>query len=192
MPSTPSDQAKDQDRHWSQLMAATQAGDRHAYARLLREIAPMVRALARRRLAEPDAVEDVVQDTLLTLHRVRHTYEPGRPFTPWLAAIAQRRALDALRRRGRVNAREVHDAAGYETFPDPRANKEAEDGLALQSAAGLIETLPPQQRQALELVKVHEMTLIEAAAASGQSVASLKVNVHRAIKRLRKLAGRDE
>lgn len=189
MSAPPSEQAKAQDRRWSQLMAAAQDGDRRAYAELLQQVAPLVRVLARRRIADEDAVEDVLQETLLTLHRVRHTYDPARPFTPWLAAIAQRRALDALRRRGRVRSRELRDDARYETFPDALANKEAEDGLALQSAAGLIEALPPQQKQALELIKVQELSLIEAAAVSGQSVASLKVNVHRAIKRLRKLAG---
>jgi RNA polymerase sigma-70 factor (ECF subfamily) len=52
--------------------------------------------------------------------------------------------------------------------------------------------LTPKQKEALELVKLREMSLAEASAASGQSVASLKVNVHRAIKRLRALAGRGE
>lgn len=52
--------------------------------------------------------------------------------------------------------------------------------------------LTPKQREALELVKLKEMSLAEASAASGQSVALLKVNVHRAIKRLRGLAGGSE
>src|SRR5258708_6752361 len=74
-------------RSWAALMAAAQDGDRQAYARLLREILPFVRAVAGRRHGTPDRVEDVVQDVLLTVHRVRQTYDPGLPFEPWLAAI---------------------------------------------------------------------------------------------------------
>lgn len=118
------------------------------------------------------------------MHRVRHTYEPGRPVKPWLAAIVGRRAIDALRRRGRVGASEQHDEIAYETYADPAANQ-LEAGEAARTLAGMMGDLPPRQKEALELVKLKEMSLAEASVASGQSVASLKVNVHRAIRRLR-------
>ncbi|MBY0335907.1 MAG: RNA polymerase subunit sigma, partial [Acetobacteraceae bacterium] len=86
------------DALWSGLMAAAQGGDAAAYERLLREVAPFLRAIARRRIADPAEVEDAVQDTLLTLHALRHTYDPARPLRPWLAAIAERRAVDRVRR----------------------------------------------------------------------------------------------
>jgi RNA polymerase sigma-70 factor (ECF subfamily) len=178
-----------QDRMWSGWMAAAQDGDKAAYARLLADVTPFVRVLVRRRCADPDRAEDVVQEVLLTLHRVRHTYDPARPFTPWLAAIAGRRSIDALRRRVRLAAHEAHDPYAYETFADAGANKEMEAGDAAQALAGLIATLPPGQREALELVKLKELSLLEAAHISGQSVAALKVGVHRAIKALRLKAG---
>lgn len=189
MPAEPTERAKAQDRRWSTLMAAAQSGDGRAYAELLEAVTPFVRVLAGRRISDTDAVEDVVQETLLTVHRIRHTYDPRRPFTPWIAAIADRRSVDAVRRRSRLADREKQSHPAYETFPDPAANKQVEAVSALAAASALIEALPAQQRQALELVKVQEMSLVEASAASGQSVASLKVNVHRAIKRLRRLTG---
>ncbi len=186
-----SQRALAQDRAWAARMAAAQDGDQRAYAELLAEAAPFIRALVRRRIAEAELVEDVVQDVLLTLHRVRATYDPARSFSAWLAAIASRRAIDALRRRGRVRAHETFDDTGYETFADPRANKE-DAGAATQAVAALLAQLPPKQRQAVELVKVKEMSLNEAATASGQSVGALKVNVHRAIMALRaRLSGQD-
>ena len=172
------------DERWSELLAAAQAGDADAYRAFLTAAAPFVRALAGRRVASEDAVEDVVQDVLLTVHRIRHTYEPGRPVEPWLAAITARRAIDALRRRSRLQARELHHPIAYETFADPTAN-ERETVVEADALGRLIETLPPGQKQALELMKLKQMSLAEASAASGQSVSSLKVNVHRAIKRLR-------
>jgi RNA polymerase sigma-70 factor (ECF subfamily) len=181
----PTDDAHAQDRAWSRLMAAAQGGDGAAYADLLRQATPLVRVLVRRRFADPTACEDVVQDVLLTLHRVRQTYDPHRPFTPWLAAIAARRCIDALRRRGRLAAFETHEDGLYETYADPSANKEVEAGHAQEEAAVLLATLTPGQRQALELVKLKELSLAEASTISGQSVGALKVNVHRAIKALR-------
>ena len=63
----------EQDREWSRLMAAAQDGDRACYERLLREILPLLRSIAGR-WHRPDRAEDVVQDILLTIHRVRHRY----------------------------------------------------------------------------------------------------------------------
>jgi RNA polymerase sigma factor (sigma-70 family) len=187
-------------------MRAAQGGDPRAYERLLREITPVVRAVARRVCSERRDLEEIVQDTLLTVHRVRHTYDPGRPFTPWLAAIASRRSIDALRRRGRIarhelSAEEIGSRTGHEsalevgesvvqadeTSVEVTANRELEGIRVAQELEALLRRLPARQREALESVKLKEMTLAEASAASGQSVGALKVNVHRAIKTLRRL-----
>lgn len=172
-------------------MAAAQDGDQVAYARLLREAVPFLRAIVARQHRAPDRVEDVVQDVLLTVHRVRHTYDPARPFTHWLATIAHRRSIDALRRRGRGAANEVWDERAYETFADPLANKPEEARDAAEAIRPALAALPPGQREAIELVRLRELSLEEASKASGKSVAALKVNVHRALKSLRaRLGGR--
>jgi RNA polymerase sigma-70 factor (ECF subfamily) len=170
-------------------MAEAQAGDGAAYARLLREILPYVRAIVRRHHSAPDRLEDVVQDVLLTIHRVRHTYDPSRPFSAWLGAIAHRRSIDSLRRKVRTDASETFSPVAYETYADPSANKEIsahEDNAVLTDA---IATLPPGQRQAVELLRLKEMSLAEASEASGQSVGALKVSLHRAIRALQKILG---
>lgn len=181
------------DHDWSILMARAQGGDRVAYRRLLEEVTPYLRALAARRHRDPSDAEDAVQDVLLTVHAIRHTYDPARPFGPWLVAIANRRIIDRLRRQGRTRSRETALKAEHETFPAPQANipEEMSDRRALQEA---VTNLPAGQRQAILLVKLKEMSLKEAAAASGMSVASLKVATHRALKNLRKMLakGNDE
>ena len=185
MTTDPTSQQRDQ--AWSQLMRAAQSGDRAAYEKLLGEISPLIRALVRRHCSNRADIEDMVQDTLLTLHRVRHTYDPGRPFCPWLAAIAWRRSIDALRRRIRVSKYEIANQGVYETFSDAAANSDLEGVRSAEEVEDLLQLLPPRQRDALQALKLKQMTLAEASLASGQSVAALKVNTHRALKRLRML-----
>ena len=93
--------------------------------------------------------------------------------------------LPASELQRRIRAREVSDPAAYETFADPAAKQEEATGAA-DSVSRMIGELTPKQKEALELVKLKEMSMAEASAASGQSVAALKVNVHRAMKRLQR------
>ena len=189
--STKRDPARRSDRtlDWSICMARAQAGDREAYQRLLEEITPYLRSLAVRLIRDWSDVEDAVQETLLTLHAVRHAYDPMRPFGPWLVAIAKRRIIDGLRRRGRSASRETSLEVEHETFAAPETNfqESASDGRALRAA---LEGLPPGQRDAIRMLKLEEMSLKEAAAASGLSIAALKVATHRGLKNLRRIFGR--
>jgi RNA polymerase sigma-70 factor (ECF subfamily) len=168
-------------------MRAAQSGERTAYERLLRDVTPFIRSIVRRHCNNRADIEEMVQDTLLTLHRVRHTYDPARPFGPWLAAIASCRSIDALRRRVRVSKFEAPEDGAYETFADAAANSDLEAVRSSEEIAQMLGRLPPKQREALEALKLKEMSLAEASVSSGQSVAALKVNAHRALKALRAL-----
>ncbi len=173
---------------WSALMARAQDGDRPAYRALLEDMTPYLRSLAARCFNDPRDIEDAVQDVLLAIHIVRNTYDPARPFGPWLVAIANRRIIDRLRRKARDKSREIALAAEQETFQLDAANLQTTSRTAPPDAALLreaIERLPLEQRQAVELLKLREMSLKEAAAVTGRSVAALKVATHRAIKNLR-------
>src|SRR4051794_10749198 len=86
-------------------MRSAISGDDAAYHRLLKGVAPVLRAAARRGLARAgqpvDQSEDIVQDILLAVHLRRHTWDANAPFAPWLFAIARNKLIDSLRRRGR-------------------------------------------------------------------------------------------
>jgi RNA polymerase sigma-70 factor (ECF subfamily) len=168
-------------------MARAQDGDRGAYRTLLQNIAPYLRGMASRYFKDQSDTEDAVQDVLLTVHSIRHTYDPGRPFGPWLVALANRRFIDQLRRQTRARLREVDLSAEYETFLPAAANFHNEDAPAAEAALhAAITALPHDQREAISLLKLKEMSLKEAARASGRSISALKVATHRAIKSLRK------
>jgi RNA polymerase sigma-70 factor (ECF subfamily) len=174
---------------WSHLMGRAQQGDRDAYRRLLTEITPYLRALARRNGVMPAEVEDAVQDILLTVHTIRHTYDPSRPIGPWLVTIARRRIVDRLRGRQRRAAVEAPFEKSHETFATPEANL-YEPSLESGGLRQAIERLPAGQRRAIILLKLREMSLKEAARESGMTATSLKVAAHRGLKALRKLLGR--
>lgn len=167
-------------------MAAAQAGDRRAYERVLSESVALIRAVARHQGVAFDALDDVVQETLLTVHRVRHTYDPARSYDAWLAAIARRRAIDALRSHGRRARREVSDEHAYALLTDhDDASLDSERTQNARQLRAAIAELPPGQREAVEQLGLKERSLAEAADVTGRNAGALKVNLHRALKALR-------
>jgi RNA polymerase sigma factor (sigma-70 family) len=179
------------DADLASLMRAAQAGDAAAYLELLKIVTPYVRRVVayRRGFAGREDVEDLVQDVLLSLHAARATYDPQRPFTSWLMAIVRHRLADGARRHARTTAHEVAADGDRVTFPDSSTNTGRGprlDAFALKQA---IQSLPPGQRDAIELLKLQGMSLNDAAATTGSTVGALKVATHRALATLRKLLG---
>ena len=172
-----------------ELMRRAQTGDAAAYAELLKEAATVLRRVIRgRRTGLNDGdVEDLIQETLLALHNVRATYDPARPFMPWLLAIAHNRFVDGARRYFRKGAREVQIDEQSVTFTLPDTNNIEEAFEEYQALRQAIQELPWGQRAAIEMLKLQEMSLKEASEASGISIGALKVATHRAMNALRKL-----
>jgi RNA polymerase sigma-70 factor (ECF subfamily) len=182
------------DAEWAALMLRAQDGDKDAYRVLLQAIVPYLRAIARRYLGHGEDAEDAVQDVLMVVHGIRHTFERGRPFKPWLGTIASRRCIDLLRRRSHRARHESSDVidADYYANGDPGPD----DVLAREQAASRVRTavdgLPPRQRDAIAMLRLQELSLNEAAEHTSQTVGSLKVACHRALGSLqRALTGKD-
>ncbi|MBS6438307.1 MULTISPECIES: sigma-70 family RNA polymerase sigma factor [Pantoea] len=167
-------------QHWPLLMARAQAGDKAAYNQLLKAMVPAIRALVRKKIADDALVEDVIQETLLAIHRVRHTYDPRRPLLPWVAAIASARAIDALRQRGRQHEVQDEDVLHRQTT-ETNETDAGED--ALNDCLG---ALPARQRQIVESVHLREQSLAQAAAEANLSLSAVKSLLHRAMLNLRK------
>jgi RNA polymerase sigma factor (sigma-70 family) len=182
------------DSHRSSLMAAAQAGDRTAYETLLRECVPIIKMVARRLRVPEDQADDVVQEVLLSVHHARQTYDPTRPFTAWLQVIAERRAIDHLRRGNRQRRREVDAPLAYENHADPAADpsRGVRDSDGARSADRMIADLPERQREAVQHLVLGDRSLSEAAALTGRTPGALKVNLHRALKALRAKLGQGE
>lgn len=161
------------------LARAAQGGDRKAYSLLLSICVTWLSRYYARRIA-PAQLDDLVQETLLAVHRKLSSYEPARPFLPWLAVIARYRWIDALRKSYRNEETTIQ---GYEFSEAP----EQEVVMAKISLETLFALLPQGQSQAIELVKIKGLSIREAAEKSGQSEALVKVNIHRGLKKLQTL-----
>ena len=185
--SGPTGDAGADDRRLTRLMVAAQAGDRGAYRLLLGQCIPIIARTARQYRVPPDRVDDVVQETLITIHHARHTFDPDRSFSAWLRTLAHRRAIDLIRRETRIRQREVYAPMAYENHAD--INEHLGGDLAYLGASGqlpqLVKVLPPRQREAVEQLAFKQQTLSEAAAATGRSAGALKVSFHRALTALR-------
>lgn len=156
------------------LMRSAQAGDQGCYRVLLGVARDWLARYFTRRIA-PALIDDLVQETLMSLHAKRATYDPARPFYPWLAAIARYRWIDALRRMSSDTQLEESSAVVAS----------GEDGvLARLSLSALLTRLPTAQANAIPLTRVEGKSVAEAARICGQSEALVKVNVHRGLKRL--------
>ncbi len=156
-------------------MAAAQAGDANAYRTLLGELVPWLRRYYARRLP-PGMTDDAVQDVLLAIHEKRHTYDPARPFGPWLAAIARYKWIDRLRSL---------KAEAAEPLDENIGTRDHEDAVIAGSTfQQLLAELKPPQADAIRLVKVEGYSVEEASQATGQSISLVKVNIHRGLKRL--------
>ncbi|MEO8595758.1 MAG: sigma-70 family RNA polymerase sigma factor, partial [Candidatus Solibacter sp.] len=120
--------------------------------------------------------DDLLQETWLRIHQVRHTYRPGEPVLPWLYAIARHIRVDHYRKALRSESRERSLAEGREVAQPPAGIDDLESLLA---------TLPESQREVIAMLKISGMTVEEVARATSSSVGSVKQKAHRAYQKLR-------
>ena len=160
---------------WGSLMVAAQNGHGGAYRRLLGEVSSWLTLYFRRRLPLGD-VDDAAQETLLAVHRRRHTYDPQYPFGPWLAAIAKHKWVDQLRSLERRLDEELPDNL---SVGDHEASV-----ISASVLARLLEELRPAQAQAILLVKVQGYSIADASGETGLSPSAIKMNIHRGLARL--------
>jgi RNA polymerase sigma-70 factor (ECF subfamily) len=171
------------DRQLSELMRRAQDGDRHAYETLLIEVIPLVRGFARRRVRQADWLEDIVQETLLAIHRDRHSYDPTRPFLPWMYAIARHRLLDFVEKQRR---REENESPGQDGLDEvAAASTIVERGTRAGFLRDALALLSMKQREIIQMLKFEGLSVAEISRTTGLSESAVKVTAHRGYKKLR-------
>lgn len=152
-------------------------GNAASYAALLRALVPMLRAFYRRRVGDGDAIEDLVQDTLIAVHTRRMSYDRERVFSAWLFAIARYKMIDHFRRTRQVcPIEDAEDMLAYEGFEDEmNARMDIDQMLA---------DLPPKQASMIRQTRIEGHSIADAAHAAGIGESDVKISVHRGLKAL--------
>lgn len=168
------------------LFRAANRGDQRAYAAFLRAVGPMVRGIARARAGGlgDDVVEDIVQETLLAIHRKRHTWRQDLPVRPWLYAIVRYKVVDAFRARGRrveVPVDDLADVLPAEAAPDPTERSDAER---------VIGQLDPRAARIVRAIGFEGASIAETSRALHMTETAVRVALHRGLKKLAQLRGR--
>jgi RNA polymerase sigma-70 factor, ECF subfamily len=175
------------ERRWSSYMAAAHRGDSRLYELLLREVATAIERYVRRRFGTVPFVEDCVQECLLSIHLGRHTYDPRRPFRPWMFTIVHHRTVDFLRRSyvASKHAREDNESVEH-------AHRHAPDPADELAAGDWLRELEPLHRDALSLTKVAGYSTAEAAVRAGISEPAMRARVSRALRAAAQLFKREQ
>jgi len=161
-------------------MVQSLAGDGAAYAALFRRLNGYLRAYYLRRLGSGRSAdaEDLLQETLIAMHARKSTYDPARPFTAWVHAIARYKLIDHYRRTKR---------RAEDPLDDPESLFSSEDSNAAEAQIDvdqLLRRLPEKTRRLIRDVKIEGLSTAEAAERHKMSESAVKVGVHRGLKSL--------
>src|SRR5271155_1078706 len=158
------------------------SGDQSALAELYDRYSPVVYAVALRVLSDTGAAEDVLQEVFLQLWRNPGAFDAARGnLGSWLAVITRNRAIDSLRKRR--PEKDIEDVI-LSVSPDLAGN--AERASAAQKVRGVMGTMSPAQRTALEMAYWEGMSHSEIADKTGEPLGTVKTRIRAGLTTLRK------
>ena len=183
-PRLPSHQQPESDAELVSLVAACDVEalgvvyDRHAAA---------VLGLARRITGDSALAEDVAQEAFLSFWRNSHLYRADRgSVRAWVLGITRHRAIDALRRRGSRARAEAAEATLVERLPGgERTDSAVVRRDEARSARAALDTLPGEQRRAIELSYFGGLSHVEIAGRVGLPLGTVKSRIRLGLEKLR-------
>ncbi|MGD9933120.1 MAG: RNA polymerase sigma factor [Dehalococcoidia bacterium] len=174
------------------LVSLAKNGSLDAFNSLVDRHQAHVYGLCRRMLGQPEAAEDATQETFLAAFRGLAGFQEGN-FQGWLLRIAANQCRDEYRRRGRrISAGTLTPGEPGDDAIDIPDSGETAESAVLRSELGanleqLLLEVPFEQRQAVVLVDIYELSYEEAARLLDISLGTLKSRIHRGRERLRRL-----
>jgi RNA polymerase sigma-70 factor (ECF subfamily) len=164
------------------LVSAIRSGDEQAMAQLYERYSPIVYSVALRVLGDTGAAEDILQDVFIQLWRRPDSFDASRGSLPaWLAVITRNRAIDSLRKR-----RPETDIADVIVSVQPDLAG-AEWSRALEKIRGVLGSMPPPQRSALEMAYFEGLSHTEIAERTGEPLGTIKTRIRSGLLTLRKV-----
>ena len=166
----------------SEKMVLAQSGDKQAYRDLLHTVSSELNPFLIKKIANESDREDVLQNILIAIHNARHSYTPGRPFKPWMYAIANHKVIDYYRQNKRKSDHEIGDLETDFLYSDETISELETNELLEQ----LLKKLPARQALIVKLMKLDGLSVKETAAMMEMTVSAVKVSAHRAYKIIQK------
>jgi RNA polymerase sigma-70 factor (ECF subfamily) len=195
-PATPLDEARDPERESANAAMERYArGEDRAFAQLYDLLAPRLHRYLLRASRDPTRADDLLQQTMLRIHRARGRFISGAEVLPWAFAIARRLFIDSVRRHKGERRTVSLETGGREASPveivaDERPADELIDSQRLRSAIDAqLERLPDSHRAAFELIQKDGLSIREAAEVLGATPGAVKLRAHRAYVALRAALG---
>jgi RNA polymerase sigma-70 factor (ECF subfamily) len=165
------------------LMVRYQNGDAAAVTGLIGRLSPQLHRFFLAQFVSRRYADDLLQETWLRIHQVRHTYRAGEPVLPWIYALARNIRVDHYRRIRRVEDREQQ----VDLLPEPAASDAPAPRAGAPDMESMLKQLPESQREVIVMLKVSGMSIEEVARATSSSAGSVKQKAHRAYETLRRL-----
>ena len=177
---------EEREQRWAEAMRAERRGGAVAYGRMLKEVATSLRRSLAPRLVRvglgAHEAEDLVQEILIGLHRKRHTWDPARPFLPWLHTITRYKLIDFMRHR-RGDTRRRVDLA-LEDWVEIVESPADEADCSTWEVDRHLAVLPVSQRKVVRAIAVEGASVRNVARGLATSEGAVRVTLHRAIRRL--------
>lgn len=174
--------AKPEDAELIDLMSRYQQGEMDAFAGLFDVMKAPISRYLWSFVRNQTAVEDLLQETFLQVHRARRSYTPPRPVQPWIYAISRHVALMHLR-----SGRRRKESVAREELPELPIPPEMESYGDRDTVNRLLTRLPERAREVLMLHHLLGLSFGEVGSILGVSAGTAKVRAHRALKKLRQM-----
>lgn len=183
------------DIHDDELVERSLAGDHEAFDMLVTRYSRSVFNLAGRFFRQPEAREDITQETFIKVYQSLHTYRRGASFERWLMKITINACYDELRRLKRRQEfnladltddemRWLEDALARPALEEFEQTQRNEQAAAL--AEKLLQTLSPEDRMVMLMYERDGLSTAEIAEMMSWSRSKVKVRLFRARRALEK------
>jgi RNA polymerase sigma-70 factor, ECF subfamily len=167
----------------SALFTLAQDGDQNSYEKCIETLYSILEKYYSRRLSNKSVIDDLIQETLLAIHRARHTYDSNYPFLNWARTIAKYKLIDFYKKESKMkNDTDLDDLSASLFILD---KKDGDDTLLLEEIFSYMDDLSPSQKEVIKQVKCRGLSIKETAQLSGMSVSNVKTTLHRGIKVLK-------
>lgn len=174
------------DPELTDLVRRSQAGERDAFSALSERLRPWLSRVATGLTRDPEASQDLVQESLLRAYAALGGYDAARSFTTWIFTILRNLCLNHGRHR-RPASLKAPDAGSPESHSgtlDRTVQREV--SLRIRDA---IERLPAEYREVVVQRYVESADIRSISSRLGISEANVRIRLHRALTRLRESLG---